>query len=336
VTVVIATYGRPDALTCAIESIRRQTFGDWTVLVVGDCCERSATVMRQLSDDRIRFVNTPARFGEQSGPNSVGMALAETPLLAFLNHDDLWLPDHLERGVAQLEATSAEIWIGSAATLVRGSGPRPTCIRRSPERRTLADAFAGALFLFEPASAWVLTADLARRVGPWRPRRVLYRSSLVDWLLRAWREGAVGACDETVTTLKLNTHHPGGRHGGEYDSDAADQRVMLELIDSHGADGIRQLVDADLDVRARTTGNGRDPFRAYGRGWRSRWRQLRLDRGAARRRYLATGDDLYERIEAARGRERGQRLGMPRRHHVEVDLETAIEDCRRQLAGDSR
>src|SRR5687767_1721251 len=86
VTVVVATYGRPDALACALQSVQRQTADRWRVLVVGDCCPDAGAVVEELGDPRITFVNLPSRQGEQGPVNSVGMQLATTPLIALLNH----------------------------------------------------------------------------------------------------------------------------------------------------------------------------------------------------------------------------------------------------------
>ena len=79
VTVVLATYNRPDALRAAIRSVLRQTRPDWRLMVIGDRCEPpTEEAVRSVQDARISYINLPVRFGEQGGPNSVGMALAET------------------------------------------------------------------------------------------------------------------------------------------------------------------------------------------------------------------------------------------------------------------
>src|SRR4051794_15410033 len=115
ITIVVATYARDAVLVRALESARRQIDHRWTALVVGDCCgPETRDAIRSLGDSRIRYVNLPTRQGEQSRPNSVGMALAVTPLIAFLNQDDLWLEDHLARAVDAIEH-GAEFYAGSAA-----------------------------------------------------------------------------------------------------------------------------------------------------------------------------------------------------------------------------
>src|ERR1044072_9090302 len=120
ISVIIATYNRSRALACAIESVIRQTFTDWELIVVGDACnddtaEVVAGYMR--ADARVRFVNLERNCGEQSGPNNVGRTLARAPLIAYLSHDDLWLPHHLKTCSEALAVTRADLVMGTAANI---------------------------------------------------------------------------------------------------------------------------------------------------------------------------------------------------------------------------
>ena len=73
VSVIIATYQRPQVLRRAIESVRASTTADWEVVVVGDACtDDTEAVVRRFGDRRIRFSNLERNFGEQSGPNNAG------------------------------------------------------------------------------------------------------------------------------------------------------------------------------------------------------------------------------------------------------------------------
>src|SRR5581483_1041903 len=87
VSVVIATFNRSNVLRFAIESVRWQTYPDWELIVVGDCCtDDTEEVVRSFNDPRVRFVNLPRNHGEQSVPNNFGCDLAQGEYIAFLNH----------------------------------------------------------------------------------------------------------------------------------------------------------------------------------------------------------------------------------------------------------
>ncbi|MDO6522053.1 glycosyltransferase [Shimia thalassica] len=81
VTVVVATYNRATVLSRTLRTLIAKSLQDWQAVVVGDACsDNTQDVIAALDDKRIQFVNLPERFGEQAGPNSVGMALASTPM----------------------------------------------------------------------------------------------------------------------------------------------------------------------------------------------------------------------------------------------------------------
>src|SRR5688500_11631539 len=122
VTVVVSTYNRPTVLADCLRAVQRQTFEDWQMLVIGDCCgDETGEAIAALDDPRIRYANLPQRCGEQAIPNSVGLALARSPVVAFLNHDYYWLPDHLDIGVSRLVETGADLCTTSAVFAVRGA-----------------------------------------------------------------------------------------------------------------------------------------------------------------------------------------------------------------------
>jgi glycosyltransferase involved in cell wall biosynthesis len=99
VTIITSTYNWSSVLPYAIASAQRQTFTDWEMLIVGDgCTDDSEEVVARASggDARIRWINLPENNGEQSAPNNEGLRQARGELIAYLGHDDLWLPHHLQ------------------------------------------------------------------------------------------------------------------------------------------------------------------------------------------------------------------------------------------------
>ena len=122
VSIVLATYNRPAVLAFAIRSVLAQDFADWELIVVGDrCSEATGVLAGSFADPRIRYVNLALNYGEQSGPNNVGIARARGRTIAFLNHDDCWFPDHLRAAMDWLEASGADAVIARSATVVPSS-----------------------------------------------------------------------------------------------------------------------------------------------------------------------------------------------------------------------
>lgn len=110
VSVVLSTYNRPETLGLAIASVQAQSLEDWELLIIGDACDDdTGELIAALDDPRIHYINLMHNFGEQSGPNNLGIARARGRYIALLNHDDLWLPDHLQAALEWLQATGADL-----------------------------------------------------------------------------------------------------------------------------------------------------------------------------------------------------------------------------------
>lgn len=110
VTVIIATYNRSEILPYAIGSVLRQTFRDFELLVVGDgCTDDSERVVQSIGDPRVRWINLPQNTRHQSGPNNEGLRQARGDIIAYLGHDDLWLPHHLAAHVGVLTSASSDL-----------------------------------------------------------------------------------------------------------------------------------------------------------------------------------------------------------------------------------
>jgi glycosyltransferase involved in cell wall biosynthesis len=188
VSVIVATYERSNVLRLTIESVLRSTFTDWELLVIGDACtDDSAQVVASFRDPRLSFTNLARNVGEQSGPNNMGCEIARGRYIAYLNHDDLWFPDHLETAVDRLESSGADLVFALAAAAARRN---PEELAGASEARfTLYGASASGRYepyLFVPASAWVLRRELVAAVGPWRPALECRTESSQDWLFRAF------------------------------------------------------------------------------------------------------------------------------------------------------
>src|SRR5215212_6896548 len=116
VTAIIPTYNWSAVLPYSIGSVLRQTMTDIELLVVGDgCTDDSEAVVTGIGDPRVRWINLPANTGHQSGPNNEGLRQARGEMIAYLGHDDLWLPHHLASAVAALDRTNSDVAYGVLA-----------------------------------------------------------------------------------------------------------------------------------------------------------------------------------------------------------------------------
>jgi glycosyltransferase involved in cell wall biosynthesis len=191
VSVIIATYNRSYTLRHAIQSVLNSTLTEWELIVVGDACtDDTAECVTSFNDTRIQFINLSIRCGDQSAPNNHGITLSRGRFIAFLNHDDLYSPNHLQNCVDEIQASGADlVWVPCAYALPNpapSESARPFVFTLSGV--PLGSAYSPLSFYF--ASSWVLRRTLADRVGKWTEPERLYVTPSQDWLFRAWRSGA--------------------------------------------------------------------------------------------------------------------------------------------------
>ncbi len=190
VSIIVPTFDRSNVLQIALQSIRDQTIDEWEALVVGDACtDDTAAVVEELGDPRIRFHNLPANTGDQSGPNSVGARWARGRFLAWLNHDDLWFPDHLDTLLRDLERSNADFAVAPYFRILELIDDHEGPIGRveAPEPRWPLRIHRGDVFL---TSGWLMRAELAARVGDWKPASSVRYASSQDYFYRCWSSGA--------------------------------------------------------------------------------------------------------------------------------------------------
>jgi glycosyltransferase involved in cell wall biosynthesis len=165
VSVIVATYNWSSVLRYALLSIQAQTFKDFEAFVIGDgCTDDSQQVVESLSDPRFHWENLPINHGHQSAPNNHGLALARGHWIAYLGHDDLWMPNHLELLLAKVDETIADVAF-SLAVLIGAPG----C-----DGRMLFPAFERGEYERDsvvPPSALIHRRVLVERSGNWPNHR---------------------------------------------------------------------------------------------------------------------------------------------------------------------
>lgn len=272
-TVVIPTYNWSSVLRWSVASVLRQTMRDFELLVVGDACtDDSADVVASFGDPRVRWINLAENVGEQSGPNNEGIRQAQSPVVAYLGHDDLYLPHHLAVMCAAIDA-GADVAHG----IVTAIHPDGTC---SPGA-ACPGPYDGADFIVP--SAVVHRTELAHRLGGWRAARDLVGTNPdTDF----WRRLHASGCRWQYVPRLLAVKFP-----------AIDRRNSYREKPSHEQEAWTRRIETEPDFEAVE----------LARLLECQHRKARRPVGVrdnARALARAVGDSLRTRVESARERRR--------------------------------
>lgn len=122
VSVIIPTYNRADLLQRALASVRAQTHCHWEAMVIDDHSEDD-TVERVLAlkDPRIRLLSFRSG-GVIAASRNYGIQESRGTVIAFLDSDDAWFPDKLERCLDAMRKTQADV-VGHGVVCIRDGQP---------------------------------------------------------------------------------------------------------------------------------------------------------------------------------------------------------------------
>lgn len=139
ISIIVPVYKVENYIEETIACVAAQTYSDWELLLVEDCSpDRSLEVilrrMESLGDARIRLLRQPANLGAARARN-LGLREARGRYIAYLDGDDLWAPEKLERELLFMKEKDAA-FVFSGYEFADGQGRGTGKVVRVP--RTLS------------------------------------------------------------------------------------------------------------------------------------------------------------------------------------------------------
>jgi glycosyltransferase involved in cell wall biosynthesis len=209
VSVIIPVYNGEKYLSDTIKSVQDQTEQSWEIVAVNDgSTDRSLSVLEEIAGtDPSRFTVLSVENAGVSSARNSGIAAARGTYIAFLDQDDLWAPEKLERQIDMLEKDTR---IGISFTneaFIDDSGKMVTEKAIRLDSRHRGDVFETLLFdNFIPISSVMLRKDLLEKTGGFDPRYHLAED--YEFLLRATQAAPVDFIDEPL--LLYRQHRDSG------------------------------------------------------------------------------------------------------------------------------
>ncbi len=117
VSIVTPMYKGADFVGETIQSVLAQSYTDWEMIIVDDCSPDQGAGIAVVSsyakkDPRIHLIASKENRGS-SGARNIALKAARGRYIAFLDSDDLWHPDFLEKQLAFMQEKNAAVVFSS-------------------------------------------------------------------------------------------------------------------------------------------------------------------------------------------------------------------------------
>ncbi len=177
-SVLLPTHNRADVLRYAIQSVLGQSVSDFELLVVGDgCTDETSAVVSSFNDGRVRWFDLPKAPGVGYANRNIALREALGEFVAFMAHDDLIAPDHLEKMLPCFAHKNIE-WAYSRPVWVSPNGVIfPFCVNLLNDDEL---EYLKQVELYIPASCIVYRRSCHDRYGLW-PEDVLRDGDRILW-----------------------------------------------------------------------------------------------------------------------------------------------------------
>lgn len=276
VSVIIPAFNAERYIRETLDSVLAQTYGDLEVVVVDDgSSDGTCEIVRGYGDPSTPLRAGPVRLIEQAnaGPSAArnhGVREARGELVAFVDSDDLWMPEKLALQVPLFDAEGrvALVYCHGERMAADGS-PIPTPHLPKPTGRVFLD------FLVRnhcPTSGVVVRRDVFQRFGGF-PEDMVWAEDWHLWL-RIAREHEFAAVEQVLVRHRLHDTALTAQHDKAYRGARGVLETALTESDGPEARAARRrgLHRLDLHQGLLLLGNGelRDARRCFGRAIRTR------------------------------------------------------------------
>ncbi|MBC1826621.1 glycosyltransferase family 2 protein [Listeria seeligeri] len=122
VSVIMPCYNAEDVIDMSIQSVLAQSYQNFQLIIVDDySTDRTIVKIKPyLADNRILLVQLPRNSGVANARN-IGMQHSLGRFIAFLDCDDVWRPEKLEKQVTMMESNDAPLVFSAYHTFIEGT-----------------------------------------------------------------------------------------------------------------------------------------------------------------------------------------------------------------------
>jgi teichuronic acid biosynthesis glycosyltransferase TuaG len=97
VSIITPMYNAQSYIVETINSVINQTYTNWEMIIIDNCStDNSREIVENINDSRIKLIKLSYNSGGPARPRNIGIDNAKGEYIAFLDADDVWLPNKLE------------------------------------------------------------------------------------------------------------------------------------------------------------------------------------------------------------------------------------------------
>lgn len=196
VSIVLPVYNGESNVANAIESVLRQTYRNFELIIVNDCStDGTAAVLDRYAslDERIRIINNPVNLKLPRTLNA-GFSHATGQYYTWTSDDNLYRKNAIERMVETLESNVDIDMVYADYTHIDEAGnPLKAMIAGQPETLLTTNPI-GACFLY--------TSEIAQKAGEYDCN--LFLAEDYDYWIRIWRAGKLYHLDEDLYEYRVH------------------------------------------------------------------------------------------------------------------------------------
>ena len=237
-SVIVAAYNPGERILPTIRSALAQSYRRFEVIVIGDgCSDATGEILAANFGDAVRWENLERNYGSQSYPNNAGNRLARGTHVAYLGHDDIWSPRHLERLAGVIRTSDPDFAVSGAVYYT------PPGSKYYQFTGVFDDASAANREFFPPSSL-AHRREVIQKIGPWRDPRDTRAPVDCEFLLRAAARGCTFASTKVITVHKFAAGHRYLSY--RFPSSHEQQRMLDRLLRAGGEAEVLREIEADL------------------------------------------------------------------------------------------
>ncbi len=226
VSVIMPMYNAEPFVREALESVVNQTYQNWELIIVDDCSTDSSLRVAEefaSNDHRIRIFANESNIGAAKTRNNC-LKHAKGRFIAYIDADDLWMRDKLEKQLAFMESENAYACFTAYYTIETNGSYRNTV--HVPERIDHAGLLKNTITCSHTMMIDACHVDMQRMMCPAFEGSFDFPEDLVVWLQVADCAGEIRGLNEP---LAKNRKHSGSRSSNKANAVARTWNVYRKV-----------------------------------------------------------------------------------------------------------